>query len=85
MYPTIIGLLVDLFPSYRGATAVGVVSVGSQLGIALNFETTNFITYFGWRVTYSFVGFFFIGVGVVMLLVLKNPARGQFSHGYKAV
>ena len=29
MYPTIIGLLVDFFPPYVGATAVGFLSVGS--------------------------------------------------------
>ena len=76
LYPTLIGLIVDFFPPYRTATAVGLVSVGSQLGIAMNFETTNFITYFGWRVTYASVGFFFVGIGLAMFLLIKNPQRG---------
>lgn len=76
MYPTIIGLVVDYFPAYRTSTAVGLVSVGSQLGIAMNFETTNIITAFGWRVTYGAVGFFFVGIGIAMFLLIKDPMRG---------
>lgn len=52
MFPTCIGLIMDFFPANKNATAVGLLSAGSQLGVAMNFETTNFITVFGWRLTY---------------------------------
>jgi len=42
----------------------------------MTFETTNFITVFGWRLTFGFVGFFFIGIGIAMFLTIRNPVRG---------
>ena len=42
----------------------------------MNFETTNFITEFGWRLTFALIGFFFMGIGIVMFLVIKDPMRG---------
>jgi hypothetical protein len=64
MYPSIIGLTIDYFPAYRSTTAVAVVSVGSQAGIAMNFEMFAIIAALGWRFSFEAVGIFFIGVGL---------------------
>lgn len=64
MYPTIIGLVIDYFPPYRSTTAVAVVSVGSNAGIAMNFEMIAIIGSLGWRFSFEAVGVFFIAVGL---------------------
>jgi hypothetical protein len=64
MYPSIIGLTIDYFPAYRSTTAVAVISVGSQAGIAMNFEMFAIIAGLGWRFSFEAVGIFFIAVGL---------------------
>jgi MFS family permease len=64
MYPSIIGLTIDYFPVYRSTTAVGIISIGSQAGIAMNFEMVALISSLGWRFSFEAVGIFFIAVGL---------------------
>jgi len=64
MYPSIIGLVVDYFPVYRSTTAVAVITVGSQAGIAMNFEMIAIISALGWRFSFEAVGLFFVAVGL---------------------
>jgi MFS family permease len=82
-YPIAISLVINYFPVNRTTTAISVLSVGSQLGIALNFMVTVFIEIAGWRKTFIAIGIFFIGVGAVSLFAIREPTRGKFSYGYK--
>jgi len=83
MYPSIIGLIIDYFPVYRSTTAVAILSVGSQAGIAMNFSMFAIIAALGWRFSFEAVGIFFIAVGFAILFLVKDPQRGGFSYNYK--
>ena len=51
----------------------------------MNFETTNIITWMGWRMTYEAVGAIFIATGFFIFLLVKDPPRGGYSYGFKPV
>jgi predicted MFS family arabinose efflux permease len=82
-YPIAISLVINYFPVNRITTAIGFLSAGSQLGVALISMTTIFIGMAGWRKTFIAIGIFFIGIGAVTLFAIREPSRGKFSHGYK--
>jgi hypothetical protein len=64
MYPSEIGLIIDYFPVYYLTTAVAIVSVGSTLGIAMNFEMIAIIGALGWRFSFEALSVFAIAVGI---------------------
>lgn len=55
------------------------IAVGVLLGLAANQMTTNFITMMGWRMYFMILGGGWFVIGLLCLIVVKEPVRGRFS------
>ena len=64
MFPSVIGLVIDYFPPRHSTTAVAIISMGSTLGISMNFEMIAIIGALGWRFSYEALGVFALAVGI---------------------
>jgi len=62
---------------------MAVFGIAEQLAAALVNTVTIFITSFGWMNTYISIGAFFVGVGIIGLLVIREPVRGRFTYVQK--
>ena len=62
---------------------MAVFGIAEQFGAALLNTTTIFISALGWVNTYIAIGAFFIGVGMIGLLVIKEPMRQKYTYVQK--
>ena len=81
--PPAISLILDYFPVQQQTTAMAVFGIAEQLAAALVNTVTIFITALGWVNTYVSIGIFFIGVGVIGLIVIREPSRQKFTYVQK--
>jgi len=58
---------------------MAVLVVGMTFGLALAYQTSSFIGLWGWRGTFKAVGGFFSANGIIDLLLIKEPKRGQYT------
>jgi MFS family permease len=73
--PPAISLILDYFPVKRQTTAMAVFGIAEQFAAAIVNTVTVFITASGWVNTYIQISAFFIGLGVIGLLVVREPTR----------
>jgi hypothetical protein len=74
-----------LFSPSNRTIANSIFGLGIYLGGALASLSTLMITSLGWRDTYEYIGYLGIGLGVMGLLLIKEPARGKFDVKKAAV
>lgn len=77
--PPCYSLITDYFPPSKRTTANSVISFGIYVGSALSSLTIFLISAQGWRWTYCLLGALGVSVGLIGLLVVKEPARGRFE------
>jgi len=77
--PPAYSLITDYFPPEKRTLANSVYSFGIYIGAALSNITILIIESVGWRATYFGVGCFGIFVGLLGLIVIKDPERGRFE------
>lgn len=68
----------DVFPRHERATAIGVYTVGVNIGILLGFLIGGWINeFFGWRAAFFAVGVPGVLLALVIRFTLHEPARGR--------
>ena len=77
--PPAYSLITDYFPPEKRTLANSVYSFGIYIGAALSNITILIIESIGWRETYFGVGCFGIFVGLLGLIIIKEPERGRFE------
>lgn len=79
--PTGLSILSDYFGSERRATAIGIWYLSAGLGFALAFFAGGLIvSAYGWRLTFLLAGVPGIILAPLLLLTLREPARGQLDQ-----
>lgn len=78
--PIAASLIIDYFPLSKRTSAFAVISIGQSIGIALVSVSTNLITMSGWRRTFWEVGGVFAGLGILILISVREPIRGYFTY-----
>jgi sugar phosphate permease len=78
-YPAAYSLISDYFPvSYR-STANAVETAGSYVGGGLCSLSVIVISMYGWRKMYQIAGIIGVTVGILSLIVLREPKRGVYD------
>lgn len=77
--PPAYSLIVDYFPPEVRTTANAVYAFGIYVGLMLSSTIIVMIKELGWRWTYAITGFVGIGIGVLILIIVKDPVRGRFE------
>ena len=77
--PPAYSLIVDYFPPEVRTTANAVYAFGIYVGNALSSMIILMISKDGWRWAYAITGFVGIGIGFLVLLIIKDPIRGRFE------
>ena len=77
--PAVYSLIVDFIPGENRTTANSFISFGIYVGAALSNLTSFAIAAIGWRHTYLVVGSVGVLIGIIGLIVVKEPERGRFE------
>ena len=77
--PPAYSLIVDYFPPEVRTTANAVYAFGIYVGNALSNMIIVMISTVGWRWTYAITGFIGIFIGILVLILIKDPIRGRFE------
>jgi MFS family permease len=77
--PCAYSLIADYFPPEVRTTANACFAGCIFVGAAMNSASTELIALMGWRAAYAIVGLYGILVGVLILIFVKEPKRGQFD------
>ena len=77
--PPAYSLITDFFPPEKRTLANSVYSFGIYIGAALSNITIIIIEAIGWRMTYFCIGCFGVCIGVIGMLVIRDPERGRFE------
>ena len=77
--PPAYSLIVDYFPPEVRTTANAVYAFGIYVGNALSSIIIVLISSVGWRWAYAITGFIGIFIGLLVLLLVKDPIRGRFE------
>ena len=73
-------LISDYYEPERRATALGLYSVGIQVGVFLGFIAGGLINhYFGWRMAFLVVGLPGLLLALLIRFTMREPPRGQFD------
>lgn len=71
-------IIADLFPLARRATPMAVLAIGPNLGILLGFTVGGILSAaYDWRVAFIAAGAPGILIGLLVLLTVREPVRGQ--------
>ena len=81
--PLMYSLLRDLFPPSKRVLTTSIVGSTVNLGVALSSLSLIIIDTFGWKVSYYVTASYGIFIGIVAVLVLREPTRGQFDKKKK--
>ena len=74
-------LISDIFPRQERATAIGIYTVGVNIGILLGFLIGGWINeFFGWRAAFFAVGLPGVLLALIIRFTLKEPRRGRVDH-----
>jgi predicted MFS family arabinose efflux permease len=74
-------LISDIFAPEKRATALGVYSIGVNVGILFGFLAGGWLNHlYGWRMTFFIVGVPGIALALLMRYTIREPERG-FSEG----
>ena len=77
--PPAYSLIVDYFPPEIRTTANAVYAFGIYVGSALSSIIIIMISELGWRWAYAITGFIGIGIGLLALLIIRDPVRGRYE------
>ena len=77
--PPAYSLIVDYFPPEVRTTANAIYAFGIYVGNALSSMIIVLISTVGWRWAYVITGFIGIFIGLLVLLLIKDPIRGRFE------
>lgn len=72
-------LLTDYFPEKSRTLAFSVVAIGVILGMSMNQLSNGIVTLVGWRNYYIYLGIVWGSLGVITILALREPPRGQMT------
>jgi len=73
-------IISDLYPKEQRASALGVYSLGIPVGIAFSYILAGILVEtLGWRGTLIALGITGVGLALIILLVVKEPKRGQME------
>ncbi|HEY1612986.1 MAG TPA: MFS transporter [Rhizomicrobium sp.] len=76
--PSVSAILADLYPREKRASALAFYFAGLNIGLLLGFFGGGLIgEYYGWRHAFLAAGIPGLALFVVLLLTVKEPARGQ--------
>jgi predicted MFS family arabinose efflux permease len=79
--PTATSIITDLFPRHKRATAIAIYQTGIPIGSFLCFIVGAWIVAnYGWRAAFLAAGLPGIPLAVLVLLFLKEPARGGYDQ-----
>ncbi|HEV7136682.1 MAG TPA: MFS transporter [Steroidobacteraceae bacterium] len=77
-------ILSDYFPPARRPMALQVFSLGAPIGAWLGSQVAGAIAYrFGWRAMFLVLGIPGVVVGALVLLTIREPARGRLDGGHE--
>lgn len=83
--PTSLSLIADSYPQRRRSLAMGIYSLGAHIGLLVGMGVGGYMAYhYGWRAAFLVVGAPGIALGILMLLTLKEPARGRYDPQHSA-
>lgn len=77
--PAGFSMLGDLFPKNVRTTANAILGTGAYLGSGFASLLIMIVGSYGWRAAYAFNGALGLIVGIIALLVIKEPERGLFK------
>ena len=77
--PPAYSLIVDYFPPEVRTTANAVYAFGIYLGSAVSTMMIVMIGQLGWRWTYAITGIAGVSIGLLVLILVKDPIRGRFE------
>ncbi len=77
--PPAYSLIVDYFPPEVRTTANAMYAFGIYVGNALSSMIIVMIGAVGWRWAYAITGFVGIFIGLLVLIIVKDPIRGRFE------
>ena len=77
--PNSYSLIADYFPPQYRSTANAIETSGSYVGGGLASICVIIIKMYGWRAMYKFIGGLGILAGVLTMIFIKEPERGQFD------
>ena len=77
--PPAYSLIVDYFPPEVRTTANAVYAFGIYIGAGLSSIINIMISELGWRWAYAISGITGIIIGLLALLVIRDPVRGRFE------
>ncbi|GAB3369954.1 MFS transporter [Spongiibacter taiwanensis] len=71
-------MLSDIFSRYERATAIGIYTVGVNIGILLGFLAGGWLNeFFGWRIAFLAVGIPGVLLAIIIRVFLHEPRRGR--------
>jgi predicted MFS family arabinose efflux permease len=75
-YPPTTALLADYFPPEQRARACSILASAIPVGVGVGFLVGGLVTqHWGWRAAFTLVGLPGMGVGLLVLLTLREPRR----------
>ena len=77
--PPAYSLIVDYFPPEVRTTANAMYAFGIYVGSALSSMINVMISLVGWRWAYAITGFVGIVIGILILLIVRDPVRGKYE------
>jgi len=77
--PCAFSIIADYFPQNQRTTANSLLNSGMYFGGAMASLTTLIISTKGWRPAYEFVGLVGIAIGMMSLIVIREPERNRFD------
>ncbi|MDH7973238.1 MFS transporter [Sphingomonas sp. AR_OL41] len=78
--PPSYSLIADMFPPQRRARAIAIYSLGVPIGIGIGTATGGWIaSLYGWRVAFFAVSAPGILLSLLLLALVREPARGQVN------
>ena len=75
--PAMYSIIADYFPENKISTINGLLVTGSYLGASCSSLSIMLTARFGWRNTFNIMGAFGILIGLLGLIFVKEPLRGQ--------
>jgi len=78
--PPVASLVGDHYPMGRRASAMAIIWLGAPLGVVVGSVMGGYLAeHYGWRTTFTVIGSAGIAVSLLVLLTLREPARGAFD------
>jgi predicted MFS family arabinose efflux permease len=78
--PPVASLIGDHYPMARRASAMAIIWVGAPIGVVFGSVLGGWLAqHYGWRMTFIVIGLAGVAVSLLVLLTLREPARGAFD------